>query len=95
MCRPDRLTTGSSRCISGNSGVSTSSLSSMGGMMKSSFGKSTASFFRAFSVQLRTGSSKTKPLIIFICVTSSDWNVNQCLSCDNFYDSMLYYSVKS
>ena len=23
------------------------------------------------------------PLIIFICVTSSDWNVNQCLSCDN------------
>ena len=26
---------------------------------------------------------QTEQLIIFICVTSSDWNVNQCLSCDN------------
>ena len=48
MCRPDRLTTGSSLC--GISGVSyNSSLSSMGGMMKSSFGNSTASFFRALT----------------------------------------------
>ena len=45
----DRLTTGSSICISGNSGVSNSSLSSMGGMMKSSTGNSTASFFRALT----------------------------------------------
>ena len=52
MCRPDRRTTGSSLCISGNSGnsgVSNSSLSSMGGMMKSSFGNSSASFFRALT----------------------------------------------